>query len=808
MIKNHFKIAWRTIAKDNVYSIINIAGLTIGLCACMLVSTVVLDNLSYDKFWARKDDLYRIITHDSTRALAGKKALAPAGLGDALKDNFPEVEATSKIHTWHYDFRKTKTDGEPIQMKVIRADTNVWSMLDFTITAGNPQHYTNDVNNLIITDRFRQQNFPNENPIGKILYSGANATPFLITGIIADLPTNTYLRAEGLHVTKASPQALSHDGRGGYYKEELILMKPNTDIVAFTKKVNHWYRDFLTDVPDSKKGAISSYEFQPIGDIYLKSDFADQDIKGSPSDMFIFSLVAVLLLAIACINFVNLSSARAIRRLRETGIRKVVGASKSQLTSQFLVEGLLFFGISMILACSFYALFLQPLNQFIGHELTVSLIGDMPLFLSLLLLVLFIGLITSTYPATMISGFKASNALKNRFRASNLSTVSTARKILIATQFGLALLVLIGMITVWRQMRFMADKDLGFNPSNVLAIRSFNTRGSSGALKHEISQIPGVDQVSFTRWVPTLGTGDMVMKLPHPQRPAETIELNFIIGDTDLPALLGFRLLDGRLFDNRDVNTATTAFRIDEAGLMSPLKSSKVLLTANTAKQLEIPMLEESAPLMNATPVGIIDDFHSVSLRDPIKPTVIQLDGDLNYASVLIKVKAGYESRVMRNLNLLWKQFHPEQTLRLDWLEDLVKNQYEKETKLSYLFTLFSILTLFLASLGIFGLVVQATGQRVKEIGIRKVLGASVASIVRLFAIDYIKLVAIALVIASPIAWWAMTRWLEDFAYRIDVAWWIFALAGVVAGATALLTVGWQAIRAAVANPVESLRDE
>lgn len=814
MIRDYFKTAWRSMVKDKTYASINIVGLTVGLCACMLVGTVVLDDLSYDRFWTHRDALYRIITVDTAAGLEGRTAAAYANLGNELVQNFPEVERAAEIDRWEYTFRKSQTDDETIDMDVIKADTNVWKMLDIAVLAGRPQHYTAGVGNLIITERFRKRHFADEDPVGKTIYSVSTyddeVQPFLITGVMADLPPNTYLRADGLQVTQPSDAALSREG-WGYYEEQLLLMKPNTDMAAFAAKANRWYRDFLTDASESTQNRLPVYAFQPIKDIYLQSEFAHQAVKGSLSNSYIFSVVALLLLAIACINFVNLSTARAVRRLRETGVRKVLGATRGQLIRQFLAEGVLFFGLSASLAFALYALALQPLEGFLKHELTVGFLSSLPLLIAGIGAICCTALLTSAYPALILSGFNTSTALRNRFGPNLLVSVSAVRKTLVATQFGLALLVLIGMMTVWGQMQFMADKDLGFEPANVLSIPGFSTKGNGSVLKQEIARLPGIERVSLTEWIPTEGTGGMSLNLPHPQRTGEKIQLNVIFGDTDLPALLGLHVEDGRLFDQREANSGLTRdmmFSEDKDVRKRYREQAKALIMAHTARLFDITLLNEFAPPLSATPIGIVSDFHSVSLRDPIKPTMIQVDEDMEYAYALIKVTPGSESQVMQGVGQLWRQFHPEKPLKLEWLDDMVSAQYEKETNQAQLFTVFSALTLFLAALGLFGLVVHATEQRVKEIGVRKVLGASVSSIVRLFAADYIKLVVFALLAASPIAWWAMNKWLEDFAYRIDVEWCVFALAGLVAGAIALVTVVWQAARAAVANPVESLRDE
>ncbi len=818
MMKNNIKTAWRTLVKDKTYATINILGLTIGLCACMLVGTVVLDDLSYDKSWSHGNELYRIITVDTAAGLEGKNAAAYANLGNELKNNFPEVVAVASVrNSQELQLRMEKTADETIRMDVVEADTNVWQMLDIRVLAGSPQQYVAGVNNLVISEMFRNRYFPNEDPVGKTIYSinayNDEALPYLITGVMADLPDNSYLRAEGIRIIKPISFELSREG-WGFYDEQLLLMKPNTDMEAFAQKANRWYRDFLTDAHENTMRRLPVYEFQPIKDVYLHSDFAFQRVKGNADNITIFSVVAALLLAIACINFINLSTARAIRRLRETGVRKVLGAARSQLIAQFLTESLLFFALSTLMACGLYALSYSWLERFIGHPLTVGLLSNPTLFLALMAATFLISVVTGTYPAWAMSGFKTSNALRGKLGYGRTASASGIRQTLVVAQFGIAILVLIGMITVWRQVRYMEQKDLGYDPTNTLAIRDFATDGKGPAFRHAISQLPGVEQASLSRWVPTQGSGSMRKRLPHPQRHDEQLEVSFIAGDANLPGMLGFHLEHGRLFDQRETGTGFTLNKItsgetEEERQQNALQG-KILITASTAKLFGLTEAELGRPIpeLGVTPVGIIADFHSVSLRDPIIPLVILADDDIQQGAILVNVQSGQERRVMQGIENVWKEFYPNKPLQTDWIDDLVAKQYEKEIRQGQLFSFFSMLTLFLAALGVFGLIVHATEQRVKEIGIRKVLGASVSGIVRLFSVDYVKLVLIAIVVASPIAWWAMNKWLEDFAYRIDIQWWVFAVAGLAAVAIALLTVSWQAIRAAVANPVDSLRDE
>jgi len=805
MLKNYLKTAWRSLFRNKQYAFIHILGLTLGIVVCLLVGTVVLDDLSYDSFWSRKPDLYRILSVNTAAGVEGKSASAFASLGTELKNNFPEVEATSAVHTYDTQFRLQASDAGSIPLHLIDADTNIWKLFDLPILAGNPKRYIAGQTNLVISRTFRDTYFPKENPIGKTIYQVSaysdKPEPFLITGVMANIASNTYLRAEALAIHKPSPTPLNPKG-GGYWVEQLLLMRPNADMQLFTDKANKWYRSFL----DTVNVYTPSYEFQPIEDIYLKSDFAFQSVKGSLVNLKIFTGIALLILFIACINFVNLSTASAIKRLKESGVRKVLGAQRKQLVIQFLLESLLLFVISGVLASFGYLLLLGPLEKYLGHPLSLQLFGNLRLFLFFLAGLVLFGTLTGAYPAWILSGFAITLALKNQ--VAHRSSGNWVRRTLIVTQFSMAILVFIGMMVVREQVHFMENKAPGYNPDQLLNISQFSTGTSAQALKQELSKIQGIQALSLAGWTPTQGEGNMTKQIPHPDYPNKQIQVNFMSGDADMPKVLGFQLIKGRFFDKEDIEVPFAFESLDGEKKDFSANRMRVLMTENTAALFHIEHLERTEKTLGLTPIGIIKDFHTLSLRDPIHPIVLTVDNNPHYANILIKIAPGKEKQALSGISNVWHQFYPGRPLETNWVSDLWKKQYKEEEKQQQLFTWFSSIMLFLAALGVFGLIVHAAEQRVKEIGIRKVLGATVAGIVSLLSKDFVKLVLLALIIASPIAWWAMNKWLEDFAYHIDIQWWMFALAGLGAVVIALLTVSYQAIKAALANPVESLRNE
>ncbi|HEX5153734.1 MAG TPA: FtsX-like permease family protein [Parafilimonas sp.] len=812
MFKNYFKTAWRSITNNKVYSAINILGLTIGLCACMLVITIVTDDLSYDKQWSRANDLYRIISVNKMgEGLYDRSSSSFSGLVAALKNNFPEVEVAADISNRTLRLKLNDRDVNGVEVTTLSADTAFWQMLDVQVLAGNPGNFiAGDNKNLVITESFRKKFFPHENPVGKIVYSvpvySDKSTPYIITGVIKDLPANSVMRAEVIVPHKPSNDPL-HKEQYGTFSENYVLLKPGTDIKKFTAKVNKWYANFIT--------AKNPYqhEFQPIKDVYLRSDFAGyQVIKGDYKNIYILSGVAILLLVIACVNFVNLSTARALQRLKETGVRKILGAQRRQLVMQFLTESVLYFFIATVLALIIYQLSLPLLQQFISHSLEQTFTSAYSLFACSIAIIFLISIVTGAYPAFVLSAFKPAATLKGELISNTTGSQNMVRKSLVVVQFAISVIVLIALMVVQQQVSFLKHRDVGYNVNNLLSINQVSWDDKGEAFKNELLQQHGVQSASITSWLPTLGAGFMSKGVDDPNHPGNKLAVWFINGDIDLDKVMGLHLTSGRLLDKSygaDIMDPDSLMRIDDSAAYANVASRQSsLITAYTAKMLQVKNL--GVPIKGAltTPVGIVKDFNNESLKEPMKPTIIIAGPSPEYGGMLVKVKPGFEKQATASINKLWRQFYPNKFLEIKWMDDMLAAQYKEESKLQQLFSFFSGLSMFLAALGVLGLIIQATTQRKKEIGIRKVLGASVTSIVRLFSIDFVKLVIVAVFIASPLAWWLMNKWLQDFAYRIHISGWVFIVAGLAALLIALITVSFQAIKAAIANPVESLRTE
>ena len=810
MIKNHIKVAFRTLGKNKVYSLINILGLTIGLAACMLVATVVIDDLSYDKFWKRSDDLYKVnMINKMADGLYDKQSYSYSGLGAALADQFPELENYTALDVFDQHLRKNEGDQDVISVKGIRGDSSLLEMLDFEIITKGKPPFVAGKTNLFITESFRDLHFPEEDPVGKLLYWGTSQTEpeLIITAVIKDIPHNTHLRAQVIAFTERTKQELSKEGFGSMNKN-YFLLRSGTSPILFANKVNGWLADYMTG------SRVQEIELQSIKDIYLHSEFDEHlEVKSTVQTVYIFSAVGALLLIIACINFINLSTARALKRLKETGVRKILGAKRGELVMQFLVESFLFFSISITLACILYVLSIQPLQNFIGHQLAFTFISSVsPLFL-LLVSVLILSVLSGLYPAWLLSGFKPANSLKGKL-INNTGFVSNwVRQSLVVLQFTLAIVVMVALLVVDQQLTYLGKKDLGYDRENLLYTGRVSWDGKSEAFKTELKKIAGVEAVSIAGWDPSSGGGNMYNTFDHPLKEGEKFKANFILADFDFPQTMKLKLKEGRFLDSQYGNDF---YSMDSTWGMSKEKyevyrDSRSLITTNsTAKMLGIDSLGHLIRNVGFRTAGIIADFHNESLHHVAGPLFIlaQQDAGRGADPMFIRIASGNGKKTIPAITSLWKQFYPDRVLDIKWVSDILALQYEAEQKQRTLFVFFSNLMLFVSALGVFGLIVHAAEQRVKEIGIRKVLGASVTGIVKMLSGDFVKLVFIAIFIASPIAWWAMNKWLQDFAYRIDIEWWMFALAGMMAIVVAIFTGAMQAVKAAVANPVESLRDE
>lgn len=808
MIRNYIKIAIRALRKEKLYTLIHIIGITLSITACLLIGTVVIDELSYDKHWNRSADTYRLLTiHEDGGDFSRKSGNAYAGLAPTLKQNYAEVEEYSEMYPTTIHLKINKTDELPIKTTVLHADTAVYNFLDIKMIKQEDLNPVGDIPKIILSESFSKKHFGDKNPLGQRIYDmprySETSNTYLVTGIMKDIPSNTHLRTDILLLQDRKEEALSKDRRGSgmRYTRHYIMLRKGTDPRQFEQKINKWYRQF-TDVDKQVQ-----FSLQPMEDIYLKTDFpAYQFVQGNIRHSYMFSAVAILLLLIACINYVNLSTARASSRLKETGMQKILGASRSHIMIQSLCKSLLIFGVGGAIACLCYQLALPTLEYFIGHPLAFRFLAHWRYFAYAIGIFLLICLFSGLYPAWLVSGFRMTGSMQHILREGKNSR-SWFRRTLVVLQFSISITVLVSMFVVQQQVNFLKTRDVGFDSEGLLSIDFVSWDNKANTLRSELLKKPAILSASFARWLPTY-SGQETILLRTPGESYDETELWYIEGEANLAQTLELRLKEGRFLDMDRIGDAVLSTDFDGRSAINSSALRPALLTTSTARLLEIETLNEPFPAAGIIPVGIVEDFHAESLHKQTLPTVIIAYQEPSSGSLLLRTQPGEERAVMAYINDVWKALFPDKHFDLQIVSETLSEQYKAEEKLDQLFRIFSLLTMLLACMGILGLIVHALHLRVQEIGIRKVLGASVINITSMLSKDFVKLVVLAIIIASPIAWWLMNRWLEDFAYRIEIPWWVFVISGTTAILMALVTVGYQAIKAATANPVDSLRDE
>ncbi|SEL53191.1 ABC transporter permease [Parapedobacter koreensis] len=798
MIKNHLKTAWRTMVLNRTYSITNLIGLSLGLVVVMLISSLVLDELSYDRQWTLRDELYRLrsIHSDKDGNVQFRSDGAPSGLGHALAAQFPEVIDYTNINSMTPKLTIDRLSNRYVDLDVLESDTNFFNLFDTQALEGNPKQIVAHAKNLVITESTHRRYFEGEEVIGKLFYSRPDAgepDPYVINAILRDLPQNTHLHAEAILIVPHH-QPFEPD-KAGAQQGQYIHIQQGADTATLAAKINEWY---TRQQPEQRHGNIA-FTFQSIKDIHLRS------VTGWDSpmrDIYVLIGIATLILVLACINFVNLTFAHAVKRTLETGIRKVLGANRIHLISQIGAESLLLFGSALAVAFFGYVLVLPAFEKYLGHPLTLTFHRSLPMLAGLLFFWVLLGIFCSLFPALALSKTKATHELKKRLTILNLPLNTGFTKSLIALQFSIAMVVIICMLTIREQLRYMDAKDLGYKPENLLVLDYTQWEGKSQAFKQTLSQHPGITSVSLSQWSPFSGYAEFT-EVEDPENPAHKEHIALFRGDFDLINTLGMQLIDGRKLQP---NHALDAVTYDSITLQREIYSN-VLVTETTAKNLHLELNSASAPLSH-TPVGVVKDFHGASLRYPIALMMIEAQREWDAGCMLVRVADGQEKEALEAVIATWNDFFPNRISRINWLEEQIKNQYLNEQKQYQQLAFFSSISMLIALLGVLGIAIYTIECKVKEIGIRKVLGASVGSIVSLLSASFTKLVFVAAALAFPIAWWLMHNWLNNFAYRIEVPLLLFVLTGLFTFCCMLTVVGFKAFRAASANPVESLRDQ
>jgi putative ABC transport system permease protein len=805
MYKNYVTVALRNLVKHKAYSFINIGGLAVGIAGCLLITLYVLDELSYDRFHAKVDRIYRV-TADVKQVGSDAESRNPTNgwpVGRLLKEEFSEVEAVCYIRKPNNP--AIKHQGEYFYEETLTADENFLEVFSFSLLKGNQKTALLQPYSMLITEKIEQKYFGKESALGKTLILN-DSIPYTVTGVLQNVPRNSHIRfdiALSFATFKArNPQFYENQGWFDLNMYNYALLRQGADIKAFAAKARGLAMRHASE--QLKQFGYELYiGFQPLSEVYLNANIGNG--LGPISNItyvYMLSAIAIFVLFIACINFTNLATARAVERAREVGVRKVIGSTRSALIGQFLSESFLTTVVALLFAFVLITGTLPVFNELANKSFTVEDILTPQLVAAIIILLLLVSLLAGVYPAFVLSGFKPVQVLKGTFVTSGGGT--GLRKALVVVQFAISCSLIICTLVVLGQLRYMQSQDLGFTKEQVLVL---DARKAPWAIRHtqyetlkqELKKHAAVKEVSATYGVPGRSgwQGQIVFPEGRPKDQGTSVE--YMAVDHDF-----VRTFDLKVVAGRDLSTDFTS---DEKNALLINETAVKQMGWETPENAIGKKIESPSGYPQGMVVGVIKDYHQHGLQEKIAPLVMDINSQV-FGLFAIRLQTKDIAATMEAIHATGKQFFGNYPLEYFFLDDDFARQYDQEVRLTKIFTTFSTLAILIACLGLFGLVAFTTVQRTKEIGIRKVLGAPVGSIMAMLSKDFLKLVFIAFVIACPLAGYAMSRWLEDFAYRIDLAWWIFAMAGLLVLVIALLTISFQAIKAALANPVKSLRNE
>jgi putative ABC transport system permease protein len=807
MIKNYIKIAIRSLSKNKGFTAINVLGLALGLASCLLIMFYVFDELSYDKYNTKADRIYRVNEDIRFGGNSNSYAVAPAPLASALKNDFPEVEQVVRFRT-RGNFQVKKGNQNIQEDRVVYADPAIFKVFTLPMIGGDPATALNDTHSVVITERTAQKYFNRTNVVGQVLTVN-DTSLYKITGVIKDIPKQSHFNYDLFLSMSSLPNSRDDSWFSSNYNT-YVLLKPNADFNKFQAKIPAFFQAqsgpqlqsvlHLTFAKFEQGGNFFHLNFTPIKQIHLHSNRGGElGMNGDIEFIYMFSAIAIFILLIACVNFMNLSTARSANRAREVGVRKVLGSPRKYLIAQFLTESIIVTLVGAIIAF-FAAWALLPMfNQMSGKELTITpqiMAWIIPL---ILLLVVVIGALAGSYPALFLSGFQPIEVLKGKLASGFKGGM--LRSFLVVFQFTISIFLIIGTLVIYNQLKYIQNKDLGYNRNQVLTVWDLNVLGNRAkAFKQEIKQLSGVQNATMTIALPTADfwSSSAIFKNPVADQKNSVITQEWTVDEDYIPTL-DMKMRTGRNF-SKDMPTDSTAVIINEA-------TAKMLGYKNPINQLlYYPQNSKASVLKPYHIIGIMKDFNFQSLKSNVSPLILFMGDDERALSM--RSANGTMLALLDKVKAKWAQFAPNQQFNYSFMDKDFDALYRTEQRTGTIFVAFTSLAIIIACLGLFGLAAYAAEQRTKEIGIRKVLGASMSTIVQMLSKDFIKLVVIAIIIASPLAWWAMNKWLQDFAYRIHIRWWVLAIAGSGAILIAFVTISFQSIKAALTNPVKSLRSE
>jgi putative ABC transport system permease protein len=800
MIKNYFKIALRNLRRNKIYSFINIAGLSIGLACAMLIILYVKDEVSYDRFHANVGNIYRIVTQgiDKNGGKGRKDPNTGYLQGPRFTQNVPEIKFFVRVASRE---KNIKIGTEVKDQDFLAVDPNFFDVFSFPLISGNRHICLKDPLSVVLSEDAAKKQFGTTDVIGKIvlLKDDSVFVPHKVTAVAKKCPQNSSIKFEMLlPIRESKDDAQNSENWFNFFLNTFVVLDPHANVQTVESKMQKFYAADSKDAIRSLTAKFgpevmnwrSKYLLQPFLDMHMSTELPSQNglsDASNPMYSYILSGIALFVLLIACINFINLTVARSVKRAKEIGIRKVVGGDRRQLIIQFLGESFLLCIIAFVLAIGLVQLMLPMFNNLSNKALALSYLFDSRLVAGYILLFILTALLAGFYPALVLSGYNPVQTLYSRF---NLAGKSYLQKSLVVLQFALASFLIIATFTIYKQFNFLTTEKLGYDDNDLVMVhKDFKTHDEAQFFKNELLKDPDIVSVAPRNG----GQWGTVAKIGNDS----SINFDYETVDEAYLSTLKILLLQGRNFSPDFPSDSANSVLVNEsfvkkAGWKNPIGQT-VNFWYNNKKY---------------TVIGVLKDYHYQPLNQEIGPQLFTMKKDNSYGMVYIKIKSNTAAASLQTIQKTFKQIFPISPYNYTFKNEQNRKDYEAEAKWKQIMLFSAVLTIFISCIGLFGLSVLSAEKRTKEIGIRKVLGASVNGVVAILSKDFLKLVCIALIIAIPVAWMAANKWLQNYPYRIMLNWWLFALAGILVITIALITVSFQAIKAGIANPVKSLRTE
>ena len=799
MFKNYFKIAFRNLFRQKTYSLINIIGFAIGLAVCLTISFYVIDDLTFDRFHDNAKNIYHLLSMDSSKNEGALSYSITAGpLVATMADNIPEVEAATRVTTFRQEgFGRVLEDGEEqindrTNVLCLLGDTEFFNIFNFEILAGNIENPLEDLNGVYLTPTIAETLFPNEDPIGQPILAGRMENAY-VAGIVQECPVNSHLQYQAILPLNIQSNPVWWDSWENLALIGYFSINENADPDVVKRKL-------ITYASEAGFADVFIPGMQPLLDVHLGSAHLRYDYlnsgKNDKMKVYTLGIIAILVLIIASMNFINLSSAKATRRAREVGMRKIVGGNKDQIFWQFLGESVIVTLISVFIALVLFEIAIPHLNNFLQKDLSFNLIENYFFTLLIFAISLIVGILAGIYPALVLSSFEPISVLSGNFGTSRKGI--SLRRILVVSQFAISIALIISVFIVLQQIQYLNSIDLGYNRENVVVVPNLVDNENGPVLKEQLLNLSFVESVAVISNMP----GGMLVRLevfPEGFNEESGMMFDRLMIDNDLVETLQLRLLEGRGFSSEFPSDIQEAVIINETaaktmGWADPIGKTIILIDENETRLVR-------------TVIGVIKDVNLTTTRRKVNPMVV-VHSDQIYPIILVKLKPGDNEQALAEINRVVKKINPDENNEIMFFNDFFNFQFSQDRAFATNIAVFSILAILIACLGLFGLSSFATQQRQREIAIRKVMGSSVKSIVFLLAKEFTRWVIVANILAWPLAWYAMRSWLQNFVYQTNMNLFIFIGSGLIALIIAFFTISIQTVKAANINPVEALKYE